>query len=113
MTAVKAYTLAVKDILLVYKDYVVSGLAAITTNSFSIFPNPTTDQTIYLQLKDNNSQKLRTEIYNLSGHLLATNEHGTYQGGIIPISLKNIGSGIYLLKVYENDRFNVIKLKVE
>lgn len=113
MTAGKAYTLAVKDILLVYKDFIVSGLEAITTNSFSIYPNPATNQTIYLQLKENNSQKLRTEIYSLSGKLLATQRHGTYQGGIIPISVKNLASGTYLLKVYENENFSVAKFKVE
>ncbi|NDP19792.1 MAG: T9SS type A sorting domain-containing protein [Paludibacter sp.] len=113
MTVGKAYTMAVKDILLVYKDYVVSGIASITTNYFRIYPNPTTNQTIYLQLKENISQKLRTEIYNLSGQLLATIQHGIYQGGIVPISLKNLKSGIYLLKVYENERVNATKFKIE
>lgn len=113
MTTGKAYTLAVKDILLVYKDYIVSGIGAITTNNFSLYPNPTADQMIYLQLKENNSQKLRTEIFNMSGQLLENNQHGIYPGGIVPISLKNLSSGIYLLKVYENDRSSVCKFKVE
>ena len=113
MTAGKAYTLGVKDILLVYKDYIVSGIGAITTNNFSIYPNPSIDQMIYLQLKESNSQKLRTEIFNMSGQLLENNQHGIYHGGIVPISVKNLKSGIYLLKVYENDRSSVSKFKVE
>ena len=113
MTTEKAYTLAVKDILLVFKDFVVSGISAITTNRFSIYPNPTTQDIIYLQLKDNNSQQLRTEVYSLSGHLMAKDQHGIYQGGIVPISLKNMKSGIYLLKVFENENFSVTKFKVD
>jgi hypothetical protein len=113
MTVGKDYTLAVKDILLVYKDFVISGIASITTNNFNIYPNPSSGQVIYLQLKESKSQKLRTEIYNLAGQVLQNNMHGIYQGGIVPISLKNLNSGVYLLKVYENDRFSVTKFKLE
>lgn len=113
MTDGKAYTMAIKDILLVYKDYIVSGIGAITTDNFSIYPNPSTNRMIYLQLKENNSQKLRTEIFNMSGQSLESNQHGIYHGGIIPISVKNLKSGVYLLKVYENERTSVSKFKVE
>lgn len=113
MTTDKAYTLAAKDILLVYKDFVVSGIGAISTNSFTIYPNPATDHTMYLQLKDNNAQQLRTEIYSLSGQLLITHQHGIYQGGIVPLSVKNLAVGTYLLKVYEGEGFSVAKFKVE
>jgi arabinan endo-1,5-alpha-L-arabinosidase len=113
MTVGRAYTLAVKDILLVYKDYILSGISTVKTNDFYIYPNPLKGETIYFQLKESNSQVLRTEIYNLSGQLLKTKSHGIYQGGIVPISVKNLISGIYLLKVYDNERFYVSKFMVE
>lgn len=109
----KAYTLAIKDILLVYKDFVVSGLNPVKADKFSIFPNPANNQFINLLLKEHNSQVLKTEIYNLSGQLLLSNHHGVYQGGAVTIPLKNLSSGLYLLKVYENDQFSVAKFSIE
>ncbi len=109
----KAYTLAIKDILLVYKDFVVSGLNPVKADKFSIFPNPANNQFINLLLKKHNSQVLKSEIYNLSGQLLQSNHHGVYQGGAVTIPLKNLTSGLYLLKVYENDEFSVAKFSVE
>jgi len=113
MTEAKAYTLAVKDVLLVFKDFVISGLSPVKSNNFIIYPNPVTNQTLYLQLKENNSQVLRTEIYSLTGQLLARHQQGIYQGGVVSIPVKKLSSGTYLLKVYEDEHFSVAKFTVE
>lgn len=113
MTEAKAYTLAVKDVLLVFKDFVISGLSPEKSNRFIIYPNPATNQTLYLQLKETNSQMVRTEIYNLSGQLVNKQQHGIYQSGVISVPVKNLSSGTYLLKVYENELFSVSKFIVE
>ncbi|MPL98802.1 hypothetical protein SDC9_45012 [bioreactor metagenome] len=109
----KAYTLAIKNILLVYKDFVISGLNPVKTDKFSIFPNPVNNQILNLQLKEQKSQVLKTEVYNLSGQLLLSNHHGVYQGGAVTIPLKNLTPGLYLLKVHENERFSVAKFSIE
>lgn len=109
----KAYTLAIRDIQLVYKDFVISGLNPVKAEKFSIFPNPVNNQLINLQLKEHKSQLLKTEVYNLSGQLLLSNHHGVYQGGAVTIPLKNLPSGLYLLKVYENEQFSVAKFSIE
>jgi hypothetical protein len=113
MTVSKAYTLAVKDILLAFKDFVISGLSTVKSNNFSIFPNPVTNQTLYLQPKENNSQVLRTEIYSLTGQLLIRQQHGIYHGGVVSVPVKQLNSGTYLLKVYEDEVFSVAKFSVE
>jgi len=112
MTEAKAYTLAVKDVLLVFKDLVISGLSPLKSNRFIIYPNPATNQTLYLQPKETKSQMVRTEIYSLSGQLLSSHQHGIYQGGFISVPVKNLSSGTYLLKVYENELFSVSKFIV-
>jgi len=113
MTEAKAYALAVKDVLLVFKDFVISGLSPVRSNNFSIYPNPVTNQTLYLQPKENNSQVLRTEIYSLSGQLLIRQQHGIYQGGFVSVPVKKLSSGTYMLKVYENEHFSVAKFTIE
>ncbi len=113
MTLTQAYTLAVKDILLVYKDFVISGLSPLKSNRFSLFPNPVTNQNLYVQLKENHGQVVRTEVYHVSGKLLISNHHGIYQGGLVSVPLKKLASGLYLLKVYENERNSVAKFTIE
>jgi len=113
MTEAKAYTLAVKDVLLVFKDFVISGLSPVKSNNFSIYPNPVTNQTLYLQPKENNSQVLRTEIYSLTGQLLVRHEQGIYQGGVVSVPVKKLSSGTYLLKVYEDEHFSIAKFIIE
>jgi len=113
MTESKAYTLAVKDILLVFKDFVVSGLSPIKSDRFSIFPNPVNNQLLNLQLEENYAQVVRTEIYSISGQLLISNQHGIYQGGHITIPLKNLTQGLYFIKVIENERTSSAKFSIE
>ena len=113
MTISQAYTLAVKDILLVYKDFVISGLQSIKSNRFMIYPNPATNQSLNLQLKNNDAQLVRTEVYNVSGQLLLSNHHGIYNGENLTVPLKNLSSGLYLLKVYENELSSVSKFSIE
>jgi hypothetical protein len=113
MTEAKAYTLAIKDVLLVFKDFVISGLSPLKSNNFSIYPNPVTNQTLMLQPKANNTQVLLTEIYSLSGQLLIRQQHGIYQGGIVSVPVKKLSSGTYLLKVYEDENFSVAKFTIE
>jgi len=113
MTEAKAYTLAVKDVLLVFKDFVISGLSPVKSNNFSIYPNPVTNQTLYMQPKENNSQVLRMEIYSLTGQLLVRHQQGIYQGGVVSVPVKKLSSGTYLLKIYEDEHFSVAKFIIE
>ena len=113
MTEAKAYTLAVKDILLVFNDFIISGLSPVKSNSFIIYPNPVTNQTLYLQPKETNSQVLRTEIYSLTGQLLLRHQQGIYQGGVVSVPVKKLSSGTYLLKLYENEHFRVAKFTIK
>ncbi|HET9571087.1 MAG TPA: phosphodiester glycosidase family protein [Bacteroidales bacterium] len=113
MTEAKAYTLAVKDVQLVFNDITVSGLPREKSKSFIIYPNPVRNQTLYLQPKEINSQVLRTEIYSLTGQLLARHQQGINQGDVVSISVKKLSSGTYLLKVFEDDHFSVAKFSIE
>ncbi len=113
MTAGKAYTLAVKDILLVYKDLVVSSVSTVKSERFQVYPNPLRGQTLYIQLKENKSQKVRTEIYNLSGQLMDSKQHGDYKGALIMLPVEKLLPGSYLLKVYEDDLFDTAKFIVQ
>lgn len=113
MTESQPYTLAIKDLLLVYKDFVVSALKPIKSERFAIYPNPVNNKILNIRLSENNSQNVRTEIYNVSGQLLMSTQHGVYKGNSISIAIKDFSSGMYLLKVYENNQSSIAKFVVD
>ena len=68
----------------------------------NIFPNPTESE---IQIKNNTKQPLTLiELYNLSGQLILTKTTD-----FDTIDLTDFDSGIYLLKVYTNDKQGVVK----
>ena len=113
MTESQPYTLAIKDLLLVYKDFVVSALKPIKSERFAIYPNPVNNKILNIRLSENNSQNVHTEIYNVSGQLLMSTQHGVYKGNSISIAIKDFSSGMYLLKVYENNQSSITKFVVD
>lgn len=107
----KAYKLAVREISLVYKD-VNTQIPVVPANTFSLYPNPVSGQNLYLTMKENKQQSVRTEIYNLAGQFISSLDHGSYQGGSIMIPITKLSHGVYMLKVYENEQLGVQKFIV-
>ena len=112
-TPVGAKTLAIKELQLVYDGYMETSIPFVDAPNFYIYPNPVTDKTLYLQLKDNHSQTVRTEIYSLSGQVLQSDLHGVYGGNAIQLSIKKLVPGAYLLKVFENEKWSTMKFVVK
>ncbi len=108
-TTNKAYALAVKEIQLVYNGLVETSIPLAGTTGFYIYPNPVISSVLNIQLKDNYSQAVRTEIYSISGQMLQSDSHGVYAGNAISLPVKNLSPGTYLLKVYENEKAGTIK----
>lgn len=75
-----------------------TGLYEINPNSYSLFPNPSTD-VIYIQSEIFNSQNLKYEIFNMNGQLIKNGIANT-RGDI---NVQQLTQGLYLLKVYKPD----------
>ena len=107
MTAGQAYALAIKEIQLIYAGLLQTNIPIIrdcSLPSFFVFPNPSADRVLYLQLRENHSQSVRTEIYNLQGQLIMQDFHGVNSGAPIQLSIQHLSSGAYLIQVFENDK---------
>lgn len=97
----------------IQQAYVVSVLSnpSLTTLNLRVqtYPNPTTDQ-IVLSVEDLALQDLSYALYDLNGRVLASNR---IRQSAIPISLQHLPSGVYLLKVNQNNtelkNFKIIK----
>jgi len=94
-----------------YEIWVYSGIEE--TNSFelecSVFPNPVSDM-LTLQIKDFRNLKLRFQLYDVNGKILENNK---IENAETHISVKNLSSGTYFLKVLSNEKeiknFKLIK----
>jgi hypothetical protein len=74
----------------------------------SAFPNPTND---FINLKvDGSIEKLSFSVYDLNGRLLKT---GRFEANPEMVSFQDLGSAIYLIKVFEDKQevktFRVVK----
>lgn len=77
-----------------------------TSNDFSIYPNPTNADLVYIN-KGNNSIK-NLELYSISGKLILSKKVNTSHSTITLDNLNSVASGMYLLKI-QTDKNTVIK----
>ena len=111
-TSGKSYTIAVKEIVQIYKGVPVTGISQPQVARFSVYPNPAIGQEIYISLEDEQTQTLQVEIYTLSGQKVQA-EILNVRGGEASFTRKNLPTGIYLMKVAGNDRSETIKLIIQ
>lgn len=74
---------------------------------FALYPNPVSEGTIFIKT-DSTTQK-DVSIYNILGKLVYSN---TFTGMQTIINLENIYSGIYMIKVQENNNISTRKLVI-
>ncbi len=114
MTSTKPCTLAIKEIALSFKDYIVSYLASEKPNLFQIFPNPLEKNyplTINLDetLKNKN---LSIQMYNLAGQQIYSESFGKPVSGSLQLGFKP-QSGTYILEIRYDNQSETVKLIVK
>jgi post-segregation antitoxin (ccd killing protein) len=107
------YTIALKEIALIYGGASGTGITVPKTSAFSVYPNPVTGNEIVIRLNDMQAQSVRVEIYTLSGLKVQAEQLGVHAGGTVSFTKKNLQPGLYLLKVYRNEKADVVKLIVK
>ena len=79
---------------------------------FNIFPNPIQDE-LFLKIGDCETEDLNLEIYNLRGVLIFEKQITTANSSSITIDLQDLNTGLYLLKMGNEEGFVSGKLLVE
>ena len=77
-----------------------------------VYPNPLRngDSSIFLRISE--SVDLSVELYNLQGQLIRTKDFGHVQPGDVALPADGLDTGSYLLKIWQNGRFETVKLMV-
>ncbi|MGB0897168.1 MAG: endonuclease [Flavobacteriaceae bacterium] len=77
-----------------------------SVNDFSIYPNPTNADLVYINKGNNTINNL--ELYSISGKLILSKKINSNHSTITLDNLSSVASGMYLLKI-QTDRNTVIK----
>ena len=83
-----------------------TGLSDLNTQSYRIYPNPTTDK-LYIQ-SDKSLLDAQIELLDISGRLVDTETYVTENK--IVMNLQTLQSGIYLLRIQHHDMNNLVKV---
>ncbi len=71
----------------------------VLVSPISVYPNPVTDNLLYLELGYLNDPSVNVEIYTLTGQQLSTSDHEA-NNGQVQIDVSNIPSGLFVLKIH-------------
>jgi hypothetical protein len=106
-TAGQAYRLALKDIALCYKNYIISGVSQPFVNGILLYPNPVNGNQLTLRLDKNISGSLNVNIYTTKGQLVYAKELISVANNEFNLPVVNLKSGIYLLKAsFDKQQFS-------
>ncbi len=79
-------------------------------NSIRIYPNPTSDKLVYVELNLANLQEVSISILNMQGGMISTENYQPVAAGLskTELSLLNLTKGVYFIKV-NGDKLNIIQ----
>ena len=111
MTPGTAYSLAVKEIALVYKDYIITHLPSETSNMFRVYPNPISKgKDLKIKLMDVYvNERLDLRWYDLHGKLVK-GEKLLVNGDEVNTSTREMERGTYLLNIKTQGKTQSVKI---
>ncbi len=98
-TSGQAYRLALKDIILSYKGYAVSGTLQQFIEGLFIYPNPVKNKQLIIRLDNNNSGILNVNFFSTAGQLVYSENIKSISKNEYNISLDKMTPGTYIIKV--------------
>jgi len=104
------YNIYLKEMSLCYKNIVLGISNPVLFSNISVYPNPTTGDEISVELKNPSSGFLQTRVYSVSGQQVLSQNYGNIATGEFKVSLKGLSSGTYLLKIYQGDKVDTVKI---
>lgn len=108
------YTLALKEIALIYNGIAGTRLALPPASVFMAYPNPTADGQLFIRLPPANVQGLMLELFDREGRLLQSKNYEKTTSNIVSFHIgKRLPQGIYLLKINTNDYHETIKIIID
>jgi len=113
LTSGNAYTLALKEITLCYKDVEISGVNLPEMPGLQVYPNPADNGEIKVKLLNNIAENLTLELFNSSGQSVLNKKFSGNHQNEISFGIDHLSRGTYLLKVTQDEKKDVVKLLIK
>ncbi|HQW47386.1 MAG TPA: T9SS type A sorting domain-containing protein, partial [Chitinophagaceae bacterium] len=91
------------------KDEETTGGSTLLDNAFTIYPNPTSDN-IRISNHTIENESIQLEIYSMDGKLLASEKNILFNNSYL-VSLNNISTGLYFIKVIRQTGIHTMKFQ--
>ncbi|MDR1526335.1 MAG: phosphodiester glycosidase family protein [Dysgonamonadaceae bacterium] len=106
------YTIAVKEIALIYNGAPGTGMITPKTSAFSVYPNPVTNGEVFVHLDNSGQGLVRLDLWNLSGQKLQSQTCAQTVSNVVSLPVGKVPQGLYLLKVQQDDRVGTVKVLI-
>lgn len=113
LTSGNAYTLALKEITLCYKDVEISGVDVPEISNLQVYPNPVKNGELKVKLLNNIAENLTFELFNSLGQTVLNKKFQDNHQNEISFNIGHLSHGTYLLKVTQDEKKDVLKLLVK
>lgn len=104
------YNIYLKEISLCYKNLVLGINNPVIFSDISVFPNPTIGDEIRVGIKNSSAGIIQTKIFSVSGQQVLFQNFGNVTSGELKLSLKGLKQGTYVLKIYQGNRVDAVKI---
>lgn len=106
----QSYTIALKEIRLIYNNSPVSGIKSPTGNTdFQVYPNPVQGSEIMVRF-NKPADKVDFELFNLSGQKIMSRQSVIVNANTISIPAGDLAPGYYLLTITQDQQKRTLKI---
>ncbi len=112
MRATKSYSLALKEIALAYRDFIISYSSPEKLNMFQVYPNPANDNRLFIQLSDPQPDLVSIRVFDNTGKQMFTRNVRFDASGLTVLPVDKLHSGIYLISLEQNGKSSAVKVLI-
>ena len=112
MTAQKSYTIAIKELVLVYKGITTAIARPANNGSQKVFVGAVKDNGLTVHFDFDKEQQVQIELISVSGKVLHKARLGVVGKGSRVIPMQQSAPGVYLLKVSYGNKHETIKVMI-
>ncbi len=108
-TAGNTYTLALKEIQLIYNELTPASAGVVKETRFHVFPNPVAGNEVYINTAGISAEAMY-QVYNLSGQKVLSGICRPVSENLISLSLQCLEAGIYFIDIRQGMYTETVKV---
>ena len=105
------YNIYLKEMSLCYKNMILGFNNPQLISQLCVYPNPVVGNEVRISLKNITAQTIRLQVFNVSGQLVYSDNLGIQHAGTdVVLPIHGLSSGTYFLKIFQDEKTDIVKL---